>query len=224
MTHVSFNSFLGSESSAASMGTGVFASAQLHSPCTVSIARLVSPAGQRELQMSKLLLILATVFALIVLNSGCTTKMSMTYYTTPAGASLYHNGQYLGTTPCVLYYWLGESYDRTRSVLPLDSVTLKWISGATVETGVIEADIRKNGINQRVTIERPAGVPGLQMDRQYAFEVLRDRYLSLEAECRALQVLRQDAIDRQPKTRTTTGTLRVPGYRSIEYQETTVEQ
>lgn len=107
------------------------------------------------------------------LSLGCATPLRMTYTSIPPGAALYQGSTFFGYCPVTLEY-NPSRYDVNTGRMMLQEVTAVWSSGAKVQTGMIQADLRQHGFNQYLSLPRPADVPGAEIDAQFAIELERN--------------------------------------------------
>ena len=149
----------------------------------------------------------------IVSLSGCASKMSVTYYSDPSGATLYIDGQSYGRTPQTVYYDVPQD-EVENGVALTENLKVVWPSGAKAEAPHLEYRLPplSNLLYPKYhyTFIRPANAPGLQTDMRFALEferteLLRNQVNALEAQAKAQhrQAEAQEAIVREqsaPKT------------------------
>lgn len=110
--------------------------------------------------------------AFAALLAGCAagpapTSATLTYETSPAGATLYEAGQALGVAPVRRSYSAVAGAASVRTPL----VTAVWPSGAKESYYTIVPV----GADRVATIERPASAPGLQADLDQAKKLAAER-------------------------------------------------
>jgi hypothetical protein len=129
-----------------------------------------------------------------VLASGCATPtLTVTYYTDPAGATLYEgNGKRLGPSPYSACYTISPEQQR-EGVARLSPITARWPSGAETETGVINANLNQCGYSQQLTLFRPKNVPGVEIDVGHAIASEQNEIARRQAAAAEKQA---DAADR----------------------------
>jgi hypothetical protein len=109
----------------------------------------------------------------ILLVSGCASKLSITYYSEPSGAALYGDDSVkLGTCPVTLQYTL-TVLDRSHGYVYIKGVTAFWVSGVTTSLASFRADL-SNGDKQQLTFQRPRNAPGYDTDTAHASELERN--------------------------------------------------
>ncbi len=104
---------------------------------------------------------LATAMGLAACASGPTTPSAkLTYETRPEGAVIYEGGQAVGTAPVMRTYQSDGKSDRIET----PEVTAVWPSGAKT-TYFTVIPVKSDRV---ATIQRPAGVAGLELDLENA--------------------------------------------------------
>jgi hypothetical protein len=118
-----------------------------------------------------------TVIGAVAL-SGCAhtldpDTMYMNVYTDPVGGRVaYWNGKEhvaIGFSPQTVKYTITPAHRKTGS-MTLSAVQIQWASGASASSGTIRADLAI-GNQQKITVRRPAGAPGLDVDFGFAAKV-----------------------------------------------------
>lgn len=99
------------------------------------------------------------------------TKLTVTFRSDPPGATIYENGKAWGAAPMALRY---NAPGRFTACLPLRPITLRWVSGAEVALNDVQA-CPAAGKKQEFTVFRPEGVPGAEIDAQYAVALVQQR-------------------------------------------------
>lgn len=97
---------------------------------------------------------------------GCSNNLRVTYYSDPSGAKFYENGRYLGTAPMTLNYEPTPEFNNGECMF-LKPFTARWLSGAENSFTSIKA-CAPEGKKQNITFLRPANIPGVEIDAQYA--------------------------------------------------------
>lgn len=100
--------------------------------------------------------------ALLGWPSIAAADVTVTFWTTPAGATIVDTGRPWGESPVVLTY---KTPRRWRHCLQAD-VTALWVSGAESSRTTVPI-CPDGGKQQAIKIERPTGAPGLELDVQY---------------------------------------------------------
>jgi hypothetical protein len=120
------------------------------------------------------------IFALF---AGCATTgpvLSMTYLSDPAGASLYEGARLLGYTPVTLTYQDSRAAFAHKECLRLNSLHVRWASGVVASAPNLQA-CPAPGYSQQYMFKRPADVPGVEIDLNYAAQLERDPALQQQA-------------------------------------------
>lgn len=125
---------------------------------------------------------------LFFLASGCATNLRVVYTSDPPGAALYEGDKYFGTTPMTLTYPVTPE-DKKLGSKRLRGTAVRWISGATARLGEMTVFL-SNGLTQVFTYQRPDGVPGHDVDANYALQGKAGRQVEA-ARQRASQLQRQ---------------------------------
>jgi len=125
------------------------------------------------------------MLAATVLLAGCASEpraAKLTYETSPAGATLFENGQQIGIAPVMRTYPAGTD---ANAQIRTPVVTAVWPSGAkeTFWTYL------KSGDDQITTITRPAKAPNVQVDldnaKKFAAEEERRKAAALRDQARS---------------------------------------
>jgi len=103
----------------------------------------------------------AIACAVLALPSLAAADVTVTFWTTPAGATLVESGRTWGTTPFALKY---KTPRRWKTCLTVNAVTVQWVSGAESTTPVQVCPAQ--GKNQLVHLARPTDAPDLETDVQ----------------------------------------------------------
>jgi hypothetical protein len=121
---------------------------------------------------------LGIVFAVC---AGCATNrvLTMTYLSSPAGASLYEGGRFLGYTPMTLTYQDSHTAFAHNECLRLDSMHVRWASGVVASAPDLKA-CPQPGFSQQFVFNRP-DLPGADIDTNYAAQLERSPALQQEA-------------------------------------------
>ena len=119
---------------------------------------------------------------------GCATnQITVTYYSDPAGATLYQEN-ILGYTPITRAYNLRPSVQRDRYI-KLPPTKVVWASGVFSEANDITVD-RNEGSEFSFTFVRP-NVQGREIDANFALQLQRNRILQQQAQAERDQALWQ---------------------------------
>lgn len=144
-----------------------------------------------------------TIFVLVAsIPVSADTKITVTVRSEPPGATLYEGAKAFGAAPFVLRY---TAPGRFRECLRLRPLTLRWISGASVTLDDLDA-CPVAGKKQEVTVLRPEGVPGIEIDAQYAVALLQQRNAEQAAADAAAAVALAGLQQQLAKPRTCTST------------------
>jgi len=133
----------------------------------------------------------ARAFCLCLLVSGCATNLQVTYNSEPRGAAVYQGSQFVGTAPVALLYRLTDE-QRKAGHVRLQGISVRWVSGAQASIDSLTADLRQ-GPQQMFTFRRPDGVPGYDVDANYALELQRNAIMLLQAASQAQAAEQQRA-------------------------------
>jgi hypothetical protein len=122
--------------------------------------------------------------AAAMLLAGCATEprpAKLTYESSPAGATLYENGQPIGIAPVMRTYGTADASGQIRTPV----VTAVWPSGAKGSFWTF----LKPGDDNVTTITRPANAPNAQVDldnaKKYAADEERRKAASLHDQARS---------------------------------------
>jgi hypothetical protein len=130
--------------------------------------------------MLKAALLVGIVFALC---AGCATTgpvLSMTYQSDPEGASLYEGARLLGYTPVTLTYKDSRTAFAHNECLRLNSLHVRWASGVVASAPNLQA-CPAPGYSQQFVFKRPADVPGVEIDADYAAQLDRNPAMQQQA-------------------------------------------
>lgn len=122
--------------------------------------------------------------AAAVALAGCATKIQVDYGSDPPGATLYQNGQPMGTTPMSLYYEPAQAF-KDGGCQRLDGTSVKWASGAAASIGYLQV-CRTLGMTQHYIFNRP-DVPGREIDANHALQLQRNSIMRRQADNAAIQ-------------------------------------
>lgn len=144
--------------------------------------------------------VLSTTLAVagLLLLTGCSNTLQVTYYSDPPGAVLYQGQQRFGYMPQTLRYRLSEA-DLSRGYVQVQGTSVRWASGATAEVTSLTADLNRNRLSQQFTFNRPEGYPGREADVRFALELERLRIMQRQAAAQEQLALWQmfNAINQQ---------------------------
>lgn len=119
----------------------------------------------------------ALIGVAVVLLGGCATApppLHVTYESDPPGATLYQNGQPLGTTPRTLQYSTDQAF-RNGGCKQLSGTEVKWASGVTASLPSLNA-CSSGGYRQKFVYVRP-DAPGREIDANYALQLQRNQIM-----------------------------------------------
>lgn len=111
------------------------------------------------------------IVVLVVAPLVADTRITVTYHSDPPGATIYEDGKPWGSAPFALRY---NAPGRFRACLPLRPLKFRWVSGAEVDLKDLQA-CPAGGKKQVYTVFRPTGLPGVEIDAQYAAALLQSR-------------------------------------------------
>lgn len=116
-------------------------------------------------------MVLLAVYAVTLAAAG-PRSLTVTYYSDPAGATLYanQNQQSFGYAPAKLKYKVSKGFRDGKECMTLQPVMVRWASGAEASVSTITA-CPQNGGNQQFTLVRPTGVEGRELDVQFALQL-----------------------------------------------------
>jgi hypothetical protein len=140
--------------------------------------------GWRIRALSGLILVLVGA-----LTGGCVTSrpmLNVTYHSDPEGATIYEGERLLGSTPITFNYPAAEARFRAGQCLTLLPTKARWVSGVTVESGLMRV-CPGNTPNQQHVFIRPMGAPGIDLDVNYA----------LQSQANAIQAQRNGVMQQQ---------------------------
>lgn len=112
---------------------------------------------------------------------GCSRTLKVTYQSDPSGATLYQGATMMGETPLSLEYKM-TSEDIKLGYKVLTGTKVKWASGATAEVSTLNADIKKYGLTQQFTFQRPDSYPGREIDVNNALDKQRLNIMQQQAQ------------------------------------------
>lgn len=110
----------------------------------------------------------------VAVASGCSTQTTLTIYTSPPGGYVSESGsgRVVGISP-VYFGYDHAIFDKNRNAdgcFVVLGPTVTWASGATQTVPQVELCGSKFS-DYSVTVARPAGAPGLDVDLQFAVQV-----------------------------------------------------
>lgn len=109
-------------------------------------------------------------------------KVTLSIYSTPPGATIYENGQYIGETPVTLTYTATPQFYRYGS-MPIQELYAVWKSGAQSDFTATELYSQYSNY-QQITFTRPENHPNLELDVDYGRK--------LENDAKAQQQIKQE--------------------------------
>lgn len=121
--------------------------------------------------MRQLRVLAVLVFVQIGL-SACARTLKVTYHSDPEGAMLYANEgrQLIGYAPVTLQYKPSEMYLSGQGCMSLQGSLVRWASGAEASIPTVNA-CPQVGLNAQFVFVRPTGIPGREIDAQFALAV-----------------------------------------------------
>ena len=128
------------------------------------------------------------------LCASCATTgpvLSMTYLSDPEGASLYEGGRLLGFTPMTLTYREGRAAFAHNECLRLNLMHVRWASGVVASAPNLQA-CPAPGYSQQYVFKRPADLPGVETDAEYAAELDRNPQLQQQASTQDASVVAEN--------------------------------
>lgn len=116
----------------------------------------------------------------VSLLAGCASTLKVTYDSDPPGAILYQGQQKFGYTPYTLQYQVSKE-DKKQGYKTLLGTSVRWASGATAEVSFLTADLKRYGLSQLYTFQRPDEVPGRETDVRFSLELYRTQAIQRQA-------------------------------------------
>lgn len=117
-------------------------------------------------------------------SNAAANDVKVTFQSDPTGATLYEevNGsqKLWGYAPITLKYQVPRKWKACMSLNPLK---VRWASGA--EASITLSVCPQTGKNQQFTFQRPTGVPGLELDVQFAIAMLQNAAAAAAAQAAA---------------------------------------
>ena len=110
-------------------------------------------------------------------SSAQAADVKVTFLSDPTGATLYEEvkgtQKLWGYAPVTLKWQVPRKW---KACITLSPMKVRWVSGA--EASITLQVCPQAGKNQQFVFQRPAGVPGLELDAQFAIEMLRNAALA----------------------------------------------
>jgi len=129
------------------------------------------------------------LLAVMLFLAGCATnRIEMTYYSDPAGATIYSGQSPVGYTPFTLAYNIRPE-DKDQRFLKIPGTKVVWATGVSTEVQSLTVD-RNKGSRFHFVFVRP-DVPGRQIDVNFAVQLERNRILQQQAEAQQDQAFWQ---------------------------------
>lgn len=141
--------------------------------------------------MNSRLVTLATIVisALAALASGCAAQvLTVTYHSDPEGAMLYEGSRLWGYTPISLTYPGVTATLRQGQCARLNGSMVRWASGAEARIDSLSA-CASVGWNTQFVFLRPSGLPGRELDAQFALQLQQNAMLQQQAQAQQDLVL-----------------------------------
>lgn len=131
------------------------------------------------------------VLTMLLLLSGCATRLKVTYKSSPPGADIYEGNTHFGKTPLTLEYQVTEEIKKAGK-LKTKPITAVWVSGAksSLSEG-LEIDVKENRY-WSYTFQRPQSHPNSQMDITYGQNHERNMILREQHEIQQQQLYLQN--------------------------------
>ena len=104
------------------------------------------------------------------------TAYTITYYSDPSGAMLYSAGKFMGVTPLNLTYPIA----RKGQCQYTEPLLVRWGSGAEASQSALTL-CPEPGYNKQWSFIRPTGIPGRDIDMQFAIALQRNAILQQQA-------------------------------------------
>ena len=132
----------------------------------------------------------AGIFAVFLMACVTTpTNITVTFYSDPPGARLYSGSRYMGVTPLSLAYATQPTFLQG-GCQNNEHLMVRWGSGA--EASLPALSLCSNiGYYQQISFIRPTGVPGRELDMQFAIEIERNAALRQQAAAQSQQAQAQ---------------------------------
>jgi hypothetical protein len=111
---------------------------------------------------------LLRVLCLLIPSEVLAKDLTITFYSDPPGATVYANEskQVMGYAPVVLKYKVTKAFAKG-GCDTLTPIMVRWVSGAEASVSALKACGDK-GFRQQFNFVRPDGVPGRDLDVQFA--------------------------------------------------------
>lgn len=110
--------------------------------------------------------------------------VKVTFQSDPIGATLYEevNGsqKLWGYAPFTLKFQVPRKWTTCMSLTPM---TVRWVSGA--QASITLSVCPQTGKNQQFTFQRPTGVPGVELDVQFAIAMMQNAAAAATAAAQA---------------------------------------
>jgi hypothetical protein len=115
-------------------------------------------------------IVLALVLSSIAVFAAGPRSLAITYYSDPAGATLYEGGKNHGRTPVTLKYKVTKNFKAGKECMTLTPLMVRWVSGAeaSMPSGFLACP--HNGGKQQFTFARP-NVPNRELDVQFMMQL-----------------------------------------------------
>jgi hypothetical protein len=120
---------------------------------------------------------------LLVLLASRAYGEKVTIYSDPPGATVYSGGRNMGTTPLILKYDLKWNACKKQQTQHTELTHVVWLSGVT--SGDVEIPLCPQYTKHQFTFARPTGVPGIDLDAQYAMQLEAQRAAQTAADRQA---------------------------------------
>lgn len=119
--------------------------------------------------------LLALLFTLTVATSAHAADVKVTFQSDPPGATLYtvlnDTPRLWGYAPIVMKWGVPKKWT---TCLQTEPILVRWLSGAEARIDTLRL-CPQVGKNQQFSFIRPTGVPGVEIDGQFAVQILQQR-------------------------------------------------
>lgn len=119
--------------------------------------------------MQKIAAFLVAIVGVVPSALADQDALNVTVNSDPAGATVYanRNKQQFGYTPFTLTYKASKDFANGKKCMKLQPIMVRWASGVEASPSSIVV-CPKDGTNQQVTLVRPTGIAGREIDEQFA--------------------------------------------------------
>jgi len=131
----------------------------------------------------------------------------VTFYSIPPGATVTLGGRVAGQTPITFPVVANKEKTLRTGVATLENISIRWQSGAQIQNTQVSFGIY-SGVRQEFTFTRPKGIPGEQIDINYALQLQQEKE---NIRGQNLVIQRKERYCRQIATAAQMGRTQKPG-------------